>query len=115
MTLPRRTKAKTKTKPDLTLALTRQWSDLYCLWRFCGTQACRRGRACKSDVRGCFRALPLVPPEALAFLKGFDEGQSEGLSFDEMMARNEEEWAALEDWQELVMATVPESDTGPEA
>ena len=112
--MPHRTKAKTKTKPDLTLH-ARQWSDLYCLWRFCGTRACRRGRACQGDVRGCFLGLPLVPPEALAFLLGFDEGHREDLSFDEMMARNEDEWEALEEWQERVMSSLPESDVRSDA
>jgi hypothetical protein len=87
---------------------TARWiADLYCLWRLCGKSACRRARACKCDTRSCLRALPLVPPEALLFLKGFDEARVEWLSFDEMMARNEEEWAAVEEWQELVMTTLP--------
>ena len=32
-----------------------------------------------------------------------------------MMARNEEEWAAVQDWQELVMSTLPESNVEPGA
>ena len=116
--MPRRTKAqskpRTKPKPSPSLTLTRQWSDLYCLWRFCGTRACRRGRACSGNVRGCFVGLPLVPPEALAFMLGFEDGQNEGLSFDDMMARNEDEWEALEDWQHRVMSSLPESDVWSE-
>lgn len=99
----------TKPKPRRSLTYARYWSDLYCLWRFCGKPVCRRSHACKGDTRGCFRALPLVPPDALSFIRGFEECHDEGLSFDEMMERNEEEWAALEDWQELVMSTLPES------
>lgn len=114
--MPRQTKADTQPKPRLTAHTAARWiADLYCLWRFCGKPACRRGQACKGDVRTCLRALPLVPPEALLFLKGFDDGQAEWLSFDEMMARNEEEWAAVEDWQELVMSTLPESEVWSES
>ena len=91
-----------------TRANARLLSDLFCLWRLCGKHACRRAHVCKGEPRACLRALPLVPPEALLFLKGFDQGRDEWLSFDEMMARNEEEWAALEDWRELVMSTLPE-------
>jgi hypothetical protein len=80
-------------------------SDLYCLWRCCGKRACRRARACCGSGRTCLQALPLVPAEALDFLEGYDEGLREGLSFDEMMARNEEEWQAIEDWRAVVMST----------
>ncbi|ARQ01508.1 hypothetical protein [Pseudorhodoplanes sinuspersici] len=105
-----------RTKRRLTLhTAARRLSDLYCLWRFCGTRACRRRKACKGDPRTCMPALSLVPPEALAFLEGFDEGQAEGLTFDEMMARNEDEWAALEAWHKRVMSKATESDIGPDA
>ena len=107
-----RQNAKPKPKPRLTIdTAARRLADLYCLWRFCGKQACRRGHACKGDVRACYAALPLVPPEARDFLIGFDEGQNEVLSFDEMMERNEEAWGALEEWQELVKSSLPEGET----
>lgn len=107
--MPRLTKARPKTKPKpKSIDTAARWlADIYCLWRFCGKRACRRGHACTGDVRACYPALSLVPPEARDFLIGFDEGQKEGLLFDEMMARNEEEWAAVEAWQELVMSTLP--------
>jgi hypothetical protein len=100
--MSRRTKARRKLKPKPKARLTlysaaRGLADLYCLWRFCGNRACRRGQACSGEPRGCLHALPLVPPEALLFAKGFDDGQRDFLSFDEMMARNEEEWAAVEE------------------
>ena len=113
--MSRSTQTTTQPTPSFTVQQTARWlADLYCLWRFCGTRACRRKRACKGNLRACFRGLPLVPPEALAFLKGFDEGQSEGLSFDEMMERNEDGWEALRDWQELVRSTLPESNVWSE-
>lgn len=113
--MTRQTNTDTKRSTRRSLIHARQWSDLYCLWRLCGKHACRRSHACKGDTRACFRALPLVPPEALLFMKGFDEGHDEGLSFDEMLERNEEEWAALKDWQELVMSTLPESNVWSES
>jgi hypothetical protein len=83
-------------------------ADLFCLWRLCAKPGCRRARACRGDARACLTGLPLVPPEALLFLKAMDEGRG-FLSFDEMMERHEEEWAAVEDWCELVKSTLPES------
>ena len=110
--MSRRTKSRRKLKPKPNPRVTlhtaaRCLADLYCLWRFCGNRACRRGQACSGDPRSCLQALPLVPPDALLFAKGFDNGQRDFLSFDEMMARNEDEWAALEDWRDLVLATSP--------
>ena len=100
-----------QTKTRISTRETARWiADLFCLWRLCGKRACRRAHACRGDARACLRALPLVPPEALLFLKGFDEGRNQGLSFDEMMARNEDEWAVVEEWRELVMSTLPEND-----
>lgn len=109
---PLRTDTTTQPKPRRSLTHARYWSDLYCLWRFCGKQACRRSRTCKGAPRMCFRALPLVPPDALAFMQAFDDGLSEWLSFDEVMERNEDAWAAVEDWHELVMSTLPDSEKG---
>jgi len=88
----------------------RRLSDLYCLWRLCGTQACRRSRECKGDARSCFLALPLVPKDALAFLQAFDEGQADSLSFDEMMALNADEWDAVNAWRERVASTLPNAE-----
>lgn len=114
--MPRQTKPRSKRSPRLTIdGAARRLSDIYCLWRFCGTRACRRGQACHGDARVCLRALPLVPPDALAFAKGFDEGLNEGLSFDEMMDRNDVEWAAVEDWCDRVQSTLPDSDTRSDA
>ena len=110
--MPRRTKARRKRKPRLTIDdAARRLSDIYCLWRFCGTRACRRGEACRGDARICLRALPLVSPDALEYLHGYDEGLAEGLTFDEMLANNEAEWAAVEAWQTLVLSTRPDSGT----
>jgi len=101
----------TRRKPRLTLdGAARRLSDIYCLWRFCGTRACRRSQTCRGDARVCLRALPLVSPEALEFLHGFDEGLTDGLTFDEMMANNDVEWAAVEDWCARVQATLPERE-----
>lgn len=84
-------------------------SDLYCLWRMCGKPLCRRARACRGDARKCLNALPLVPPDALAFLKAMDENRG-WLSFEAMLEQHEDEWQAVEDWRESVMASLPESD-----
>ncbi len=91
----------------------RDIADLFCLWRVCGKPACRRAHACRAaswnNVRKCLRGLPLVPPDALLFLKAMDEGRG-WLSFDELLQRHEEEWQAVEDWREIVMSSLPESD-----
>jgi hypothetical protein len=84
-------------------------ADMFCLWRLCAKPSCRRARACRGDARGCLTGLPLVPPEALLFLKAMDDDRG-FFTYDEMMARHEEEWAAVEDWRELVMSTLPESE-----
>jgi hypothetical protein len=102
------------TPPRLSVRDTaRLTSDLFCLWRICGKPLCRRAHACRGDtrsgIRKCLRALPLVPPEALLFLKAMDEERG-WLSFDELLQKHEEEWQAVEDWRELVMSTLPESD-----
>ena len=114
--MPRQTKPNSKRRPRLTIdGAARRLSDIYCLWRFCGTRACRRGQACRGDARVCLRALPLVSPDALEFLEGFDEGLTDGLTFDEMMANNDMEWAAVEAWHARVQSTLAESDTQSEA
>ena len=69
------TEPQASTKTLSTRANARLLSELFCLWRLCGKPACRRAHACKGDPRACLRALPLVPPEALLFLKGFDEAR----------------------------------------
>ena len=96
-----------KRKADRLTTAARRLSDLYCLWRFCSTQACRRSSECKGDARSCFLALPLVPKEALAFLQAFDEGLSDGLSFDKMIELNADEWDAVNAWRERVASTLP--------
>jgi hypothetical protein len=88
-------------------------ADLMCLWRLCGKPICRRARACRGDARSCLAGLPLVPPEALLFLKAMDDDRG-FFSFAEMMERHEEEWAAVEEWQELVKSTLPESQAWQE-
>lgn len=91
-------------------------SDMFCLWRCCAKPGCRRAQACRGDTRNdmrkCLRALALVPPDALLFLKAMDESRG-WLSFDELMQKHEDEWAAVEDWREVVMASLPESDAPP--
>ena len=87
----------------------RRIADMFCLWRCCGKQTCRRTHSCRGDACKCLRALPLVPPDALLFLKAMDEGRG-WLSFDELLEKHEEEWSAVEDWRKLVMSTLPESD-----
>jgi hypothetical protein len=106
--MPLQTESKTDTKLSLRES-ARLIADLFCLWRLCAKPSCRRARACRGDARSCLTGLPLVPPEALLFLKGMDEARG-FFTFPEMMARNEEEWAAVEDWRELVMSTLPESN-----
>ena len=98
-----------QTSPRLTTRESaRRIADLYCLWRACGKPGCRRARACRGDARLCLTALPLVSLDALLFLKAMDENRG-FLSFDEMMQRHEEEWAAVEEWRELVLSTLPEN------
>lgn len=98
---------ETRSHPRPTIADAARWlAELYCLWRFCGKHACLRARACRGDTRACMKNLPLVPAEALDFVAGYDDGQAEGLSFDEMMEANEDAWSAVEDWRARVMATV---------
>jgi hypothetical protein len=86
----------------------RRISDLFCLWRCCGKPVCRRARACRGDARSCLTALPLVPPDAVLFLKAMDEARG-FFSFEELMARNEEKWEAVEEWRGIVMSSLPES------
>lgn len=89
-------------------AFSRWICDLYCLWRFCGKAACLRQQACRGDVRDCLtRCLPLVPPEPLGFLAGFDEAQEEGLPFDEMLDELTEEVQLLTEWKRRVSASLP--------
>jgi hypothetical protein len=90
----------------------RHISDLYCLWRCCGKPACRRARACRGDARACLTALPLVPPDAVLFLKAMDQARG-FFSFEEMMARNEETWQAVEEWREIVLSSLPENNARP--
>jgi hypothetical protein len=85
----------------------RHIADLYCLWRCCGKPACRRARACRGNARACLTALPLVPPDALCFLKRMDDARG-WVSFEEMMRGSEEEWQAVEEWREIVMSSLPE-------
>lgn len=102
------------TLPRLTFRETaRGISDLFCLWRCCGKPGCRRARACRGDARSCLTALPLVTTDAVAFLKAMDEGRG-WLSFDELIARHEDEWAAVEQWRERVLSTLPENAAPPQ-
>jgi hypothetical protein len=89
-------------------AFSRWICDLYCLWRFCGKAACLRQQTCRGDWRDCLpRCLPLVPPEALGFLAGFDEAQEEGLPFDEMLAELTDEVQLLTEWKRRVAQSLP--------
>ena len=58
-------------------------------------------------------ALPLVPPDALYFLKRMDEARG-WASFEEMMHKSEEEWQAVEEWREIVMSSLPENNVRQE-
>lgn len=101
--------SETKTPPRLsTRESARLIANMLCLWRLCAKPICRRARACRGDARSCLTGLPLVPPEALLFLKAMDDDRG-FFTYDEMMAHHEEEWAAVEEWQELVRLTLPEN------
>jgi hypothetical protein len=94
--------------PAKMTAFSRWICDLYCLWRFCGKAACLRQQACRGDWRDCLpRCLPLVPPEALGFLAGFDEAQAEGLPFDEMLVELTDEVQLLTEWKRRVAESLP--------
>ena len=99
----------TQQPPRLTARETaRCIADLFCLWRCCGKPACRRSRACRGDARACLTALPLVPLDAVCFLKRMDDARG-WASFEEMMRESEEEWKAVEEWREIVMSSLPET------
>ena len=67
-----------------------------------------RQQACGGGVRDCLtRCLPLVPPEPLGFLAGFDEAQEEGLTFDAMLDELTEEVQLLTEWKSRVAASLP--------
>lgn len=95
--------------PRLTLLqAARRVADLYCLWRLCGKPGCRRAQACRGAVHRCLPSLSLVPVEALDFLESYEHGMRQGLTFEEVMARNEDAWQSMEDWRSLVLSTLPQ-------
>lgn len=96
--------APTSPRPPEARSPARGFSDLHCLWRFCGRRACTRARACRSEPAHCLPFLMLVPIEARAFLNHWDDALREGLTFEEMMDEHAEEWQALMQWRDLVRA-----------
>lgn len=105
------TQTEIESPPRLTLhESARRLSDLFCLWRLCGKPGCRRAQACRGGGHRCLGALSLVPAEAFDFAEAYDRGLREGLSFEEMMARSEAEWEALQEWCEAVTASLPQRD-----
>jgi hypothetical protein len=87
----------------------RGFSDLHCLWRFCGRRRCLRARACRSDPSHCLYFMRLVPVEAREFIQHWDDALREGLTFEEMMEEHAEQWQMLTQWQALVASTLPEN------
>jgi hypothetical protein len=89
------------------IAYARQRANLLCLWRLCGQRRCLRARACRCDPHDCLPSILLLPPEVQDFIIGFEDAMDERLYFDEMLEEHEAEWLALEEWRELVFATLP--------
>ena len=107
--MPELSPSSTAASEEMTraIAYARWRADLYCLWRLCGKRSCLRSRACRCDPRHCLPSLLLVPPEAQDFIIGFEDAFQQGVSFDAMMDDHEAEWAALMEWRELVLHTLP--------
>jgi hypothetical protein len=99
------------TSPAMTkeMAETRALRGLSAMLRLhglCGRTACRRARSCHGEPRDCLgRYAPLVPADAREGAKAMIEGQSRGLSFDELIDEARDEVMALAAWAEAVAAS----------
>jgi len=64
----------------------RGWNKILGLWRACDNAACRRGRACRGNVRACSpRNFALAPEGVQAWFASLVVAKEDGVSFDEMM------------------------------
>lgn len=62
----------------------RRANNLLCLWRVCGSAACRRARCCRGRAHLCAKRNDgLLPEPVRDFFLSFLAAQYAGLSFDE--------------------------------
>jgi hypothetical protein len=81
----------------------RRANDFLCLWRLCGSAACRRARSCRGRPHLCAkRHRQLLPQAVHDFFLSFLAAQYAGLSFEEFRAEMEgrEETNAYFAWRE---------------
>lgn len=104
----------TTMKPDSpsrdNMAALRDWADLLSLWRLCHNATCRRARACRGEVRGCFRHNGALLPDGVCdFIAALAEAQEEKLTFGEAIARLRDtpSCEALAAWNDAVRASLP--------
>jgi hypothetical protein len=90
------------------VATQRALSDIYSFWCLCEKTACRRGRRCTGEPRGCLDAItPLLAEDVIEGGLRMLEGKMERLSFDELYARHPDEILALAAWTTRIEGPVP--------
>ena len=88
-------------------AIARDYGNLLCIWRLCGSTACLRARRCCGDGTGCLkRCFPMLPEPVRNFLAGLDAAQKAGLTWDEAIEDLSEEWDAVGEWNALVVESL---------
>jgi hypothetical protein len=79
---------KTTRTTDSRAEALRDWNKILGLWRACDKPACRRGRACRGNVRACSPDnLARAPDGVRDWFISLLIAKDDGLSFDEALAR----------------------------
>ena len=85
----------------------RRANNLLCLWRVCGSAACRRARCCRGRAHLCAKRNDgLLPEPVRDFFLSFLAAQYAGVSFDEFREAMDgrEETKAFFAWRRACVA-----------
>ena len=89
-------------------ATARDYGNLLCIWRLCGSTACLRAKRCRGDGMDCLgRCMPLLPEKVSGFFLGLGECQQAGLSWEDALEELWEEWDAVGEWFARVEDSLP--------